>query len=76
MRYSYFNPSVDGRSVVYIAQNLNTMSVRVLDVRTDRSTLVYSLNKGSGKFLWTTGISGTRRFFTVNDDTGSWIDRG
>src|SRR5947209_6199756 len=76
VRYSYFNPSVDGRSVVYIAQNLNTMSVRVLDVRTDRSTLVYSLNKGSGKFLWTTGISGTRRFFTVYDDNGSWIDRG
>jgi hypothetical protein len=76
VRYSYFNPSVDGRSVVYIAQNLDAMAVRVLDLGTNRSSLVYSVNKGSGKFLWTTGITGTRRFFTVYDDSGSWIDRG
>jgi hypothetical protein len=76
VRYSYFNPSVDGRSVVYILQNLDAMSVRVLDVRTNRSSLVYSLSKGSGKFLWTTGITGSRRFFTVYDNAGSWIDRG
>ena len=76
VRYSYFNPSVDGRSVVYILQTLKDMSVRVLDVRTNRSTRVYTLNKGSGRFLWTTGITRTRRFFTVYDDSGSWIDRG
>jgi hypothetical protein len=48
----------------------------VLDLGTNRSSLVYSVNKGSGKFLWTTGLTGTRRFFTVYDDSGSWIDRG
>jgi hypothetical protein len=76
VRYSYFNPSVDGHIVVYIFQNLQTMSVRVLNLHTDHGTSIYSLNKGSGRFLWTTGISGTRRYFTVYDDTSSWIDRG
>src|SRR3954468_3846228 len=36
VRYSYFNPSVDGRTVVYIFQNLQSMSVRVLDLHTGR----------------------------------------
>jgi hypothetical protein len=76
VRFSYFNPSVDGTSVVYIAQNLDTMSVRVLNLHTNHSTSVYRINKGSGRFLWTTGISGTRRYFTVYNDTSSWIDRG
>jgi hypothetical protein len=76
VRYSYFNPSVDGHIVVYVFQNLQTMSVLVLNLHTDHGTSIYSLNKGSGRFLWTTGISGTRRYFTVYDDTSSWIDRG
>lgn len=76
VRYSYFNPSVDGANVVYVVQTLRSMSVRVLDVHTNRSRRVYKLGKGSGRFLWTTGISGTHRYFTVYNDTSSWIDRG
>ncbi len=76
VRFSYFNPSIDGATVAYVAQNLDAMSVRVLDLHTGNSTRIYNLSKGSGRFLWTTGISGTRRYFTVYDDTGSWIDRG
>jgi len=76
VRYSYFNPSVDGTNVVYVAQDLNSMSVRLLDLHTNRSIRLYSINKGSGRFLWTTGISGSLRYFTVYNDTSSWIDRG
>jgi hypothetical protein len=52
------------------------MSVRLLDLHTNRSIRLYSINKGSGRFLWTTGISGSLRYFTVYNDTSSWIDRG
>jgi hypothetical protein len=76
VQYSYFDPSIDGTRVVYVYQTLPRMEVRVLDLQTDRSRRVYSISKGTNRFLWTTGISGTHRYFTVYDDSGSWIDRG
>jgi hypothetical protein len=76
VRYSYFNPSIAGRAVVYVYQTLRRMQVRLLNLRTDRGTELYSLSKGSNRFLWTTGISGSRRYFTVYDDSSSWIERG
>ena len=75
VRYSYFNPSVDGRMIVYVFQDLRSMSVRVLNLHTNRGSRIFTLNKGSGRFLWTTGITGTLRYYTVYDDSGSWIDR-
>jgi hypothetical protein len=75
VRYSYFNPSVHRSKVVFVLQTLFGMSIRVLDLHTDRTTVLYSLSKRSGRFLWTTGISAQLRYFTVYDSGGSWIDR-
>ncbi|HEX5196349.1 MAG TPA: hypothetical protein VFW26_03975, partial [Gaiellales bacterium] len=73
---SYFNPSIDGTSVTYIRQTLQGMKVEVLNLRTSRSRAIYSVNKGSGRFLWTTAIFGDRRYFTVYNSTTSSIHRG
>jgi hypothetical protein len=74
--YSYFNPSIDGTSVIYIRQTLQGMQVEVLNLQTSRSRAIYSVNKGSGRFLWTTAIFGDRRYFTVYNSTTSSIHRG
>jgi hypothetical protein len=76
VRYSYFGPSIDATTVVYVYQTLKRMQVRVLDLSTGAGRRVYSISKGSDRFLWTTGISGSHRYFTVYDGSGSWIDRG
>jgi len=41
----------------------------------DTNHQVFSIRKGSGRFLWTTAIRGQRRYFTVYTDSDSWIDR-
>jgi hypothetical protein len=76
VRYSYFNPSINGTNVVYVLQTLFGMSVQLIDLRTNRTADIYTLKKRSGRFLWTTGISDRYRFFTIYDDAGSWIERG
>ncbi|HWG82210.1 MAG TPA: hypothetical protein VN686_04270, partial [Gaiellales bacterium] len=73
---SYFNPSIDGTSVVYVRQTLQGMQVEVLNLKTSRSRAIFSVNKGSGRFLWTTAIFAGRRYFTVYDSTTSSIHRG
>jgi hypothetical protein len=73
---SYFNPSIDGTSVIYIRQTLQGMQVEVMNLHTSRSRAIYSVNKGSGRFLWTTAIFGNRRYFTVYNSTTSSIHRG
>jgi len=73
---SYFNPSIDGTSVVYIRQTLQGMQVEVLNLQTSRSRSIFSVNKGSGRFLWTTAIFAGRRYFTVYNSTSSSIHRG
>jgi len=73
---SYFDPSIDGTSVIYIRQTLQGMQVEVMDLHTSRSRAIYSVNKGSGRFLWTTAIFGNRRYFTVYNATTSSIHRG
>jgi hypothetical protein len=73
---SYFNPSIDGTSVIYIRQTLQGMQVEVLNLNTSRSRAIYSLNKGSGRFLWTTAIFADRRYFTVYNSSTSSIHRG
>jgi len=73
---SYFNPSIDGRSVIYIRQTLRGMQVAVLNLSTSRSRAIYSVNKGSGRFLWTTAIFANRRYFTVYNSRTSSIHRG
>ena len=74
--YSYFNPSIDGTSVIYIRQTLQGMQVEVLNLNTSRSRAIYSVNKGSGRFLWTTAIFANRRYFTVYNSRTSSIHRG
>jgi hypothetical protein len=76
VRYSYFNPSINGTRVVCVLQTLFGMSVRLIDLQTDHGTAIYTLNKRGGRFLWSTGISHRYRYFTVYDSAGSWIDRG
>ena len=73
---SYFNPSIDGTSVIYIRQTLQGMQVEVLNLKTSRSRAIYSVSKGSGRFLWTTAIFGDRRYFTVYNSSTSSIYRG
>ena len=73
---SYFNPSIDGTSVIYIRQTLQGMQVEVLNLHTSRSRAIYSLNKGSGRFLWTTAIFANRRYFTIYNSHTSSIYRG
>ena len=73
---SYFNPSIDGTSVIYIRQTLQGMQVEVLNLHTSRSRAIYSLNKGSGRFLWTTAIFANRRYFTIYNSRTSSIYRG
>ena len=75
VRYSYSDPSVDGSRVLYVSQTLFGMQLNSFDVRTHRNAEIYSLKKGSGRFLWTTGIRGSRRYFTVYTTTDSWIAR-
>jgi hypothetical protein len=75
VRYAYSNPSVDGSTVLYVRQTLLGMQLYRLDLATHDDTLLFALKKGSGNFLWTTGISGWRLFFTVYSDAGSWIYR-
>src|SRR3954453_917675 len=74
--YSYFNPSIDGTSVIYIRQTLQGMQVEVLNLNTSRSRAIYSVKKGSGPFLWTTAIFPNRRYFTVYNSRTSSIHRG
>jgi hypothetical protein len=52
------------------------MQVEVLNLNTSRSRAIYSLNKGSGRFLWTTAIFADRRYFTVYNSSTSSIHRG
>jgi hypothetical protein len=73
---SYFNPSIDGTSVIYIRQTLQGMQVEVLNLNTSRSHAIYSVNKGSGRFLWTTAIFSGRTYFTVYNSSTSSIHRG
>jgi hypothetical protein len=72
---SYFNPSISGRRVVYVRQTLAGMQVELLHLRSGRQVRVYALNKGSGRFLWTTGISSTHEYFTVYTDSDSHVYR-
>ena len=75
VRYSYSAPSIDGRNVFYVSQTLFGMQLNTLDVVTHTNHQVFSIRKGSGRFLWTTAIRGQRRYFTVYTDSDSWIDR-
>jgi len=75
VRYSYSDPSIDGRNVFYVSQTLFGMQLNTLDVVTHTNHQVFSIRKGSGRFLWTTAIRGQRRYFTVYTDSDSWIDR-
>ena len=51
--------------MIYIRQTLQGMQVEVLNLNTSRSRAIFSVNKGSGRFLWTTAIFANRRYFTV-----------
>ena len=72
---SYFNPSIAGREVVYVRQTLGGMQVELLHLRSGRQVRLYALNKGSGRFLWTTGISPTHQYFTVYTTSQSHVYR-
>jgi hypothetical protein len=75
VRYAYSNPSVDGTIVLYVRQTLLGMQVYRFNLATRSDAQLFAIKKGGGRFLWTTGITGWRFFFTVYNDSGSWIYR-
>jgi hypothetical protein len=75
VRYAYSNPSVDGSIVLYVRQTLLGMQLYRFNLATHSEAQLFALKKGGGRFLWTTGLTGWRFFFTVYGDPGSWIYR-
>jgi hypothetical protein len=75
VRYAYSNPSVDGSIVLYVRQTLLGMQLYRFNLATHSEAQVFAIKKGGGRFLWTTGITGWRFFFTVYGEPGSWIYR-
>ena len=73
--YSYFNPSIAGRRIVYVRQTIQRMQLLLLDLRHTRPTELAYVSKGSGRFLWTTGMSTAHIYFTVYTATQSHIYR-
>ena len=75
VRYAYSSPSINGSIVVYVRQTLLGMQLYRFNLATGSEAQLFALKKGGGRFLWTTGITGWRFFFTVYGDAGSWIYR-
>jgi hypothetical protein len=73
--YSYFNPSIQGRRIVYVRQTIGQMQLLLLDLRRSRPTQVAAVSKRSGRFLWSTDISATRIYFTVYTASQSHVYR-
>jgi hypothetical protein len=74
-RMAFANPSVDGTTVVFVRQTLMGMQLYSLNLHNRKQTLLRSLKKRSGRYLWTTGIEGGAFYATVYDTDSSWISR-
>jgi hypothetical protein len=75
VRFAYSDPSVDGTLVLYVRQTLLGMQLYRINLATGSAAQLYAIKKGGGRFLWTTGLTGWRFYFTVYSDAGSWIYR-
>jgi hypothetical protein len=75
VRWAYSNPSVDGTIVLYVRQTLLGMQLYRLNLATHSEAQLFALKKGGGSFMWTTGLTGWRFFFTIYTNAGSWIYR-
>jgi hypothetical protein len=75
VRFAYSNPSVDGTLVLYVRQTLLGMQLYRINLATRSEAQLFAIKKGGGRFLWTTGLTGWRFYFTVYSDAGSWIYR-
>jgi hypothetical protein len=74
VRYAYSNPSIDGTLVVYVRQTLFGMQLYRLNLANGSDAQLAAIEKGGGRFMWTTGITGWTFFFTMYDNNGgSWI---
>ena len=59
----------------YVRQTLRGMQLYRFDLANGTGAQLFAIKKGGGGFLWTTGITGWRFFFTLYNNNGSWIYR-
>ncbi|MGZ4481847.1 MAG: hypothetical protein ACXVY5_06545, partial [Gaiellales bacterium] len=62
---AFSSPSVSGNVMVYVRQTLAGMQVVRRSFTTGTERVLYALQKRTGFFLWTTGLSGWSFYFTV-----------
>lgn len=74
-RMAFANPSIDGTRLVYVRQTLMGMQFFSYDLGRRKATKLHSLEKRTGRYLWTSGIDENRSFITVYDADTSWISR-